>query len=82
MTADDLQVRAPRFAPQHARAIVLTAFCSSLLQKLLEDGLHGPCDPIGSNGSHGTVFRRRGERAFLSIGAGDAVAALAVIACA
>ena len=48
MTADDLQVCAPRFAPQHARAIVLTAFCSSLLQKLLEDGLHGPCDPSGA----------------------------------
>ena len=41
MTADDLQVRALTFAPQHARAIVLTVFRSSLLQNLLEDGLHG-----------------------------------------
>ena len=45
MTADDLQVRALTFAPQHARAIVLTVFRSSLLQNLLEDGLHGPCGP-------------------------------------
>ena len=43
MTDDDLQVCALTFAPQHARAIVLTVFRSSLLQNLLEDGLHGPC---------------------------------------
>ena len=48
MTADDLKVRALTFAPQHARAIVLTVFRSSLLQNLLEDGLHGPCSPLGA----------------------------------
>ena len=48
MTADDLQVRALTFAPQHARAIVLTVFRSSLLQSLLEDRLHGPCGPSGT----------------------------------
>ena len=48
MTADDLQVRALTFAPQHVRAIMLTAFRSSLLQNLLEDGLHGPCGPSGA----------------------------------
>ena len=48
MTDDDLQVRALTFAPQHARAIVLTVFRSSLLQNLLEDGLHGPCGPSGA----------------------------------
>ena len=48
MTADDLQVRALTFAPQHARAIVLTAFHSSLLQNLLEDGQNGPCYPSGA----------------------------------
>ena len=48
MTADDLQVRALTFAPQHDRAIVLTAFHSSLLQNRLEDGLHGPCGPSGA----------------------------------
>ena len=42
MTADDLQVRALTFAPQHARAIVLTVFRLSLLQNLLEDGQNGP----------------------------------------
>ena len=42
MNAVDVQVRVPSLAPQHAHAIVLTVFCSSLLQKLLEDGLHGP----------------------------------------
>ena len=48
MTADDLQVRALMFAPQHARAIVLTVFRSSLLQNLLEDGQNGPCGPSGA----------------------------------
>ena len=48
MTADDLQVRALTFAPQHTRAIVLTVFRSSLLQNLLEDGQNGPCDPSGA----------------------------------
>ena len=48
MTADDLKVRALTFAPQHARAIVLTVFRSSLLQNLLEDGQNGPCDPSGA----------------------------------
>ena len=48
MTADDLQVRALTFAPQHARAIVLTVFRSSLLQNLLEDGKNGPCGPSGA----------------------------------
>ena len=41
-------MRALTFAPQHARAIMLTVFRSSLLQKLLEDGLHGPCSPLGT----------------------------------
>ena len=48
MTADDLQVCALTFAPQHTRAIVLTVFRSSLLHNLLEDGLHGPCGPSGA----------------------------------
>ena len=48
MSAVDVQVRVPSLAPQHAHAIVLTVFCSSLLQKLLEDGLHGPCGPSGA----------------------------------
>ena len=48
MTADDLQVCALTFAPQHARAIVLTVFRSSLLQNLLEDGQNGPCGPSGA----------------------------------
>jgi hypothetical protein len=48
MTADDLQVRALTFAPQHTRAIVLNVFRLSLLQNLLEDGLHGPCGPSGA----------------------------------
>lgn len=48
MTADDLQVCVLTFAPQHTRAIVLTAFRSSLPQNLLEDGLHGPCSPLGA----------------------------------
>ena len=48
MTTDGHQVRAPMFAPQHARATVLTVFCSSLRQNLLEDGLHGPCHPSGA----------------------------------
>ena len=48
MSAVDVQVRVPTLAPQHAHAIVLTVFRSSLLQNLLEDGLHGPCGPSGA----------------------------------
>ena len=62
MTADDLQVRALTFTPQHARAIVLTAFRSSLPQNLLEDGLHGPCGPSGA-----------ADRVYLSAGGTESV---------
>ena len=77
MTADDLQVRALTFAPQHARAIGLTVFRSSLLQSLLEDGLHGPC---GRRRSHVSACTRHGERQLSSTGTCDAAAAVAVIA--
>ena len=48
MTADDLQVCVPTLAPPLAHAIVLAGFCLSLLQILLEDGLHGLCGPSGA----------------------------------
>jgi hypothetical protein len=51
MTFDDLQVRVSTLAPHHAGvagAIMLTVFPSSLLQNLLEDGLHGSCGPPGA----------------------------------
>ena len=82
MTADDLQVRALMFAPQHARAIVLTVFRSSLLQNLLEDELHGqwPMRSVGHRRLHVSVFRGHGERQLSSTGACDAAAAVAVIA--
>ena len=57
MTDDDLQRCALTFAPQHARAIVLTVFRSSLLQNLLEDGLNGSCDP---SCAAGRMYQRAG----------------------
>ena len=80
MTADDLQVCALTFAPQHTRAIFLNVFRSSLLQNLLEDGLYGPCGPSGAADRLYQCAGRHGERPLSSTGACNAVVVVVVVA--